>query len=105
MYHEAYVAPHPDGLWSRLHAEVAVLKDDVLVGHRLAVIEAPSVVESVMEVMVLWSHYKVQRNVIVNIVAEDLVGHCLASGSAAGSLKAETLITKNSRYFCLKFDL
>ena len=40
MYHEAYVVPHPDGLWSRLHTEVAVLEDDVLVGHRLAVIAA-----------------------------------------------------------------
>ena len=105
MYHEGYVVPHPDSLWSRLHAEVAVLEDDVLVGHRLAVIEAPSVVENVMEVMVLWSPYKVQGNVIVNIVAEDLVGHCLASGSAAGSLKAETLITKNSQYFYLKLYL
>ena len=53
MYHEAYVAPHPDGLWSRLHAEVAVLKDDVLVGHRLAVIAALPVVENVLEGMVL----------------------------------------------------
>ena len=101
MYHEAYVVPHPDGLWS----QVAVLEDDKLVGHRLAVIAAPPVVENVLEGMVLWSPYMVQGNVIVNIVAEDLVGHCLESGSDAGSLKAETLITKNSRYFCLKFDL
>ena len=103
MYHEAYVAPHPDGLWSHLHAEVAVLEDDELVGHRLAVIAAPPVVENVLEGMVLWSPYMVQGNVIVNIVAEDLVGHCLASGSAAGSLKTETLIKKN--YFCLNLDL
>ena len=52
-YHEAYVVPNPDGLWSRLHAEVAVLEDDVLVGHRLAVIAALPVVENVLEGMVL----------------------------------------------------
>ena len=86
-------------------SEVAVLEDDELVGHRLAVIAAPPVVENVLEGMVLWSPYMVQGNVIVNIVAEDLVGHCLASGSAAGSLKAETLITKNSQYFYLKLYL
>ena len=105
MYHEAYVAPHPDGLWSCPHAEVAVLEDDELVGHCLAVIAAPLVVENVLEGMVLWSPYKVQGNVIMNFMAEDLVGHCLESGSNAGCLKADTLITKNSRYFCLKFDL
>ena len=53
MYHEGYVVPHPDSLWSRLHAEVAVLEDDVLVGHRLAVIAALPVVENVLEGMVL----------------------------------------------------
>ena len=53
MYHEAYIVPHPDGQWSRLHAEVAVLEDDVLVGHRLAVIAALPVVENVLEGMVL----------------------------------------------------
>ena len=69
-----------------------IVSGDVgLVGHRLAVIAAPPVVENVLEGMVLWSPYMVQGNVIVNIVAEDLVGHCLASGIAAGSLKAETL--------------
>ena len=53
MYHEAYVVPHPHGQWSRLHAEVAVLEDDVLVGHRLAVAAALPVVENVLEGMVL----------------------------------------------------
>ena len=53
MYHEGYVVPHPDNLWFRLHVEVAILEDDVLVGHRLAVIAALPVVENVLEGMVL----------------------------------------------------